>query len=180
MSSGAVKIYDCEVQKNKKSGVELQLYSKANLKGNTIIANRQSGIYASTSRLTIKENVITDNRRYGVAMYQGSRATSLRDNQFSNGAKEEILLVGGSSAPVRTTKAIRINWLASYSNRITGRAQPGARVTATYGSRNLGSSKTTKQGKYTIKIGRQNRNTVITITARDGKNNQFQREATVR
>lgn len=180
VSSGAVKIYDCEVQKNKKSGVELQLYSKANLKGNTIIANRQSGIYASTSRLTIKENVITDNRRYGVAMYQGSRATSLRDNQFSNGAKEEILLVGGSSAPVRTTKAIRINWLASYSNRITGRAQPGARVTATYGSRNLGSSKTTKQGKYTIKINRQNRNTVITITARDGKNNQFQREATVR
>ncbi len=66
------------------------MYSKANLKGNTIIANRQSGIYASTSRLTIKENVITDNRRYGVAMYQGSRATSLRDNQFSNGAKEEI------------------------------------------------------------------------------------------
>ena len=86
--------------------MELQLYSKANLKGNTIIANRQSGIYASTSRLTIKENVITDNRRYGVAMYQGSKATSLRDNQFSNGAKEEILLVGGSSAPVRTTKAI--------------------------------------------------------------------------
>ena len=27
VSSGAVKIYDCEVQKNKKSGVELQLYS---------------------------------------------------------------------------------------------------------------------------------------------------------
>jgi len=53
-------------------------------------------------------------------------------------------------------------------------------VTAKYGNKNLGSSKTTKQGKYTIKINRKNRNTVITITARDGKNNQFQREATVR
>lgn len=179
-SSSTVKMYDCEVIKNKRAGIELQTSSSANLKGNTISDNRHSGVCASTSRLTIKKNTITNNRRYGIALYQGSKAVSLRDNQFSNGAQEEIFLVGGSQAPVGTTKAIRINWLASYSNRITGRAQPGTKVTAKYGNKNLGSSKTSSKGKYAIKINRQNRNAVITITAKDGKNNQFQRKATVR
>lgn len=179
-ASGVVKMYDCTSSNNGGSGVELYSSSKANLKGNTISKNRHSGIYAAASRITIKENKITGNRKYGVALYQSSKAVSLRDNQFSNGAKEEILLQEGSKAPVKTTKAIRVNWLGSFSNRITGIAQPGVKVTASYGNKNLGSSKTTKKGKYVIKIKRQNKKSVITISTKDGKNNRFEKKATVK
>lgn len=178
-TSSTVKIYGCVSSNNGGSGVELSS-TVANLKGNTISNNQKSGINVEAGKLTIKSNQITGNRKYGVALYKGSNVTSLRENVFSNGAKKEIVVKGGSKAPVKTTKAVKVNTIKKSAKKITGNAQTKLKVTATCGKKKLGSTKVSKKGTYSIKIKKQKQNALVTITVQDAKKNQFQQSTVVK
>ncbi|MBI0577740.1 bifunctional 2',3'-cyclic-nucleotide 2'-phosphodiesterase/3'-nucleotidase [Neobacillus cucumis] len=117
---------------------------------------------------------------YGVADKNGSFTVTLKAVQKAGTVITVTAIDKGKNvSPVATItvvddtnpKAPSVDKVTAKSTKVSGKAEPGTKVTVKVGNKVLGSDIADKKGKFSIKIKKQKAGTVLAITAKDKAGN---------
>ncbi|MGE6257187.1 Ig-like domain-containing protein [Heyndrickxia sporothermodurans] len=136
-----------------------------------------SGKAEENSKIEIKNgnkkigSATTNNKgQYSVIIKKqkaGAKLSVTATDRAGNKSKAATVIVIDKTPPNAPT----VNSVKSSSTKITGKAEPGARVYAKVGKKIIGSATVNQKGNYSIKIKKQKRGSILSVYAKDKAGN---------
>ena len=160
------------VNKNKNVGIMVnQKATVSQLYKNKVTNNGKDGIYvkAGSKVKKVQKNTVTGHTEYGMTFYD-STVNNVKNNTLSNPDARAEVYKKGTKTNVDKLEVVSISKLKSSSKKVTGKATAKSEITVTADKKYTG--KAGKNGKYSVKIGKQKKGSSVKVTAKDKYGNQ--------
>lgn len=135
--------------------------------GNSCTGNKKRGIaILQSTGISLTSNQVTSNKSYGIYAYKSSIKTQKKNVMQKNGTAYAMYMKS-CKGKTQSLKNITASKIRKTSKKVTGKALGGKTITLKRNKKKLGSAQIGKKGAYTIKMKKQKKGTVLTLTVKD-------------
>lgn len=138
----------------------------AEISKNIVSVNKEHGImlYDKSLKAKIMENTLRKNGKNGIYICGKSRASVLKKNDFTSNKGLNIQIEAGSKAPVKDMGHLTVGSLTSKVTELVGKGTKDFKIIVKAKEKNIGRGTVNKDETYSIKIKKQKKGTVVTLS----------------